>query len=496
MTVDHAVAVEVEEPPAEAIPSRHHWTDRLDRRVLVALTVVGFAVPVLGYLWFVHRYSIDAMVGDQWDDVTVIRLSYLHGFDWSSLWSQHNENRILFPNLIVLALARTVHFDVRIEEYLSACLLVGSMALLILTHRRRSPTTPLLYYVPVLALGFSFVQWSNTTWGFQMAWYLVLISLMAALYLLDTPRLTPWLMAAAVVVAVIGSFSSLQGLLIWPAGLVLLYHRRRPWPVLATWVGIALVTTVVYFHGYRSQGPGASPTLALSLPQSAAKFYLYALGDVLGVQQHKLNQPANLLVLAFGAVLLIMAVAMVVLYGIRRDGQHGSPIGIALIVTGLLFAIMITEGRIVFGYFAAAASRYTTMDLLVPIGIYLTLLDRRVVARAPSMEPATGAAEPLLVRIRAWPAQVSSWADARVLRGAQMLIVALVAVQVVVGLPQGLTAERANFVYQSESAHVLRTIDHQPDPVVVYYLYVFSSAPYLRAQAKTLEHYHLSIFGS
>jgi hypothetical protein len=328
-----------------------------------------------------------------------------------------------------------------------------------------------------------------------MAWYLVLLALMAALYLLDSPNLTPWLMAGAVLVAVVGSFSSLQGLLIWPAGLVLLYHRRRSWPAVATWVAIALATTAVYFHGYRSQGPGASPTLALSIPQSATKFYLYALGDVLGVQQHTLNQPANLLVLAFGAVLLIMAVVVVVLYGIRRDGQSGSPIGIAVIVAGLLFAVMITEGRIVFGYFAAAASRYTTMDLLVPMGIYLTLLERPVAVRSQSTDPAARSGEPLMVRIRAWPGQLGSWADAWVLRGAQVLIVALIAVQVVVGVPKGLTGARGNFVYQSQAAHVLRTIDHQPDLVVVSDLYTFSNAAFLRAQAKTLEHYHLSIFG-
>ena len=60
-----------------------------------------------------------------------------------------------------------------------------------------------------------------------MAWYLVLLSLAATIALLDRPTLTLPTFVAAAVVAVVGSYSSTQGLLIWPVGLVLLYLRGR-----------------------------------------------------------------------------------------------------------------------------------------------------------------------------------------------------------------------------------------------------------------------------
>ena len=362
-------------PSSELVEARpRYWADRLDRRLVVALTVAGFALPVLGYLWFVQHYGVNAVVGDQWDDVTVIRNSYLHGFDWSSLWTQHNENRILFPNLIVIFLARTTHFDVRIEELLGAAMLLASLFLLIATHRRRSPTTPWLYYCPVAILGLSFVQWSNSTWGFQMAWYLVLLSLALAIFLLDRPVLTPLVFALATAAAVVGSFSSLQGLLIWVAGLVLLYHRRRRWPYVAVWGVAAAVTVALYFYHYKSQGPVVSPTILFHYPIAGLKFYLFALGDVVGVALG-LHQVGSPFVTAFGAVILILAVTVLVVYGPHRDQRGARPIGLALIVWGLGFDALITEGRIAFGYFAASASRYTTFDLLVPIGIYLTLLE-------------------------------------------------------------------------------------------------------------------------
>ncbi len=46
----------------------------------------------------------------------------------------------------------------------------------------------------------------------------------------------------------------------------------------------------------------------------------------------------------------------------------------ALIVVSLLFAAIVTFGRVALGLFDASSSRYTTFTLLAVTGIYLTLL--------------------------------------------------------------------------------------------------------------------------
>ena len=80
--------------------------------------------------------------------------------------------------------------------------------------------------------------------------------------------------------------------------------------------------------------------------------------------------------IVFGLVILILAAAALAAYGLQRDGQRGSPIGIALICFGLLFAGAVTQGRLTKGYVTAGASRYTTFDLLILVGIYLSLFGR------------------------------------------------------------------------------------------------------------------------
>jgi hypothetical protein len=256
------------EPPSS--PKR--IVGRLDPRLVNALTALGFGLPVAGYFWFLERYSVNAVVGDQWDLIPMIKQSYVHFFDWGPMWAQHNENRIFFPNIILDLLVHADHFNVQTEEYLGAVMLFAAVVFIVWAHKRRSASTPWLYYCPVAFLAFSVVQYGNTIWGFQLAWYLVLLSLAAAILLLDRVRLTWFTLVGALAVAVVGSFSSLQGLLIWPTGLVLLYFRRRSLAQISVWIAGAIASTLLYFRGYNSVTP--DPRFAIEHPVIALKFFI------------------------------------------------------------------------------------------------------------------------------------------------------------------------------------------------------------------------------
>src|SRR6516162_4277770 len=108
----------------------------MKKALLIIGTVTGFALPVVLYFVFVSRYSVNVVVDDQFSDVALIGKAFSGHLQLGDLWAQHNEHRIFFPNLIVLALAYSTHLDVQTEEYLSAALLVASIGLLIWTHQR------------------------------------------------------------------------------------------------------------------------------------------------------------------------------------------------------------------------------------------------------------------------------------------------------------------------------------------------------------------------
>ena len=475
------------------IHSEVRIVDRLDRRFVNALTVLGFAIPVMGYFWFLSRLSVDAIVGDQWGDVAVIQKSYVHFFDWGSLWARRNESRVFFPNIIVVLLAHTVHFDVRIEEYLGALMLVAATVFLIWAHKRRSPSTPWLYYCPVVILVFSVVQYGNTLWGFQLAWFLVLLALATTVLLLDRITLNWITLIGAVAAAVVGSFSLVQGLLIWPTGLVLLYFRRRPLPYVVVWIAAAVASTALYLYNYSSAG-SPYPQYAIRHPLAALKFFLFSIGDVIGNQATKGS--ANTFVVVFGLGIFILAVGTLLICGFRRDERGGSPIGVALIVFGLLFAAMITQGRSYYGYWGASWSRYTTFDLLILVGVYVALLGRKHVL--PTDQQGSRTPEEPPVDSRWWPAgRVRDWSDRVALPIAQVVVVVAIAIQIPFGVRNGVQQASDWHAWQVKTAEVLRNIDHEPNSAVVFYLDIFlpqSSAHVIRDLARTLQEHRLSVF--
>jgi hypothetical protein len=444
----------------------------------------------VGYFSIIYHYSVNVIIFDQWSDVTVINASTSHFIPWGVLWAQWNENRMFFPRLIVIVLADVVHFNIQFEEYLGAVMLLAATALLIWTHKRRSAHTHWFTYCPVALLTLSLVQYGNTLWGFQMAWYLVVLALAATIFLLDRVTLSWLTFIGATIAAGVGSFSLFQGLLIWPVGLVLLYHRRRAASFTVFWATSAVVALVVYFYKLNTHVGQPSPNYAWQHPLASLKFYLFQVGDVVGASVK--FRHGNTAVLVVGSVILILAIVSIARYGIHRDEHGGNPIGVALICFGLLFAGSVTQGRIVFGYYGASASRYTTCDLLILVGIYLTLL-----GRGPALEqsklalPTTGKIppSPSLSRI--------AYSSTRSLLGraipvARWCAVSVIVLQIILALPNGLTGIRAQHNAQVQGAYALRNVDRSPDAQDL--LDPFSSASLFQEQVRVAKRLHLSLF--
>ena len=368
-------ATGVELPGHGAIASPHSdWRSWL----IPVATVLGFAIPAVSYLWMIHADGVNVIFADQWDDVALIGHAHSGTLHLSTLWAQHYENRIFFPNLIVLALAYTTHFNVVTEEYLSAFMLFGATALVICAHKRRSPERRWIWYCPVAFLLLSLAQADNALWGFQMAWYLVLFMITLALFLLDQEPQRWAVFGGAIAAAVIASFSSVQGLLVWPAGLLLIYLRRRPGHLATAWIGSAVLTGVIYFLGFNfnvTQSASHDPVATLT-------FLLRVVGDIVGESQ------PGVLVTLFGSVLVVTAIWALVRFATReRTTAGGRPLALSLILFGLLFSALTAYGRSGLGLFGFdVEDRYTVFAILVLVGLYLAVLDPPVASELRSPE--------------------------------------------------------------------------------------------------------------
>ena len=349
--------------PLESDGAKESWSTRL---TLSAFAILGFALPIAAYFSLIDHYGVNTPYADEWYNVDLIR----QGLSFSALWHQHAEHRVFVPNLIVLLLARTTHFNILVEEYLSGVMLCVAIVLLILADKRSSPSTPWIYYCPVALVSLSFVQVASTLFGFQLSWYLAILAFAVALFLLDRTDLTKLGLAGAIAAAVVGSLSAFEGLFIWPIGLVVLYHRRCPRGLVLAWIAAAAVTGAAYFHNYSFEGNSywiTHPTLAI-------RFFFLAIGDVVGAQ---LPDPhtGNVAVLVLGVVIFAVACWVIVTRGLRRGKPTDSSVGVALIGFGLLFVATFTAGRVNGGLYVAGTSQYTTFDLMIVTGCYLALLN-------------------------------------------------------------------------------------------------------------------------
>ncbi len=452
-----------------------------------------FLVPIIAYLWLIHRYSVNLIHGDQWSDVKIIGDSYSGKLSLSALWALHNENRIFFPNLIVLLLSRTTNFNIVFEEYVSSMLLIVSIGLLIFAHRRRAGPIPWVYYCPVAFLMLSFVQYQNTLGGFQMAWYLVLFSVVVALLLLDRRTLTWWVLALAIASAVVASFSSLQGLIIWPVGLLLLYYRRRRKVFTVFWITAAVATVVVYF--VNDPNAAGSTDYILQHPITTIEFYLVAIGDTVGANVASTNA-TGIAVAVLGLIIVLASIWVLIIYCRGHDEFSGTPIAAALICFGLLFAAMVTDGRVTGGLPAASQSRYRTFDLLIVVGIYMALLEQWTLRWRTKEEAVIGKAEES--ESSEFPRTASSLGHSmqRAFPLLAIIVIVIVMLQVAVGVQTGLAGARSDFTGGVLGARVVVNINRYPDGFVVGTLGEFESADFIRQMAQIAKVHHLSLFAT
>ena len=459
---------------------------RLNPKLTLVVTVLGFGLPVLGYFWLIVRYGVNDIYQDQWSDIALIKHSYVHAFDWNSVWSQHNEDRLLFPNLIVLLLADVGHFNVKLEEFISGCMLVAAVFCLIWTHKRRSPAVPWLYYCPVAILALSIVQYGATLWGFQLAWYLVLLAMAVTLMTLDRTELTWLALSLGICAAVVGSFSSVQGLLIWPTGLALLWCRNRDLRALATWSAAAIVTAGLYFYHFSFTAGSRFPSALTRHAISPVLFAVFTVGDVLGVPVK--FGGTNDAVLIAGVVIVVVALSAAAVFGIPRDTESGGPVGVALICFGLLFAALVARGRAALGYWAASSSGYTMYELLVLVGVYFCLLSAPQRMRTAFGKDARGSSANGVRR------GTRPWISGRYAKVVGSLLTVLVIVQITSGITHGLTGARAVHVAQERAASTTLHIQQASDSEVVANLDFSESARRTRELARTAAAHRLGPF--
>ena len=195
---------------------------------------------------------------------------------------------------------------------------------------------------------------------------------MAMLLVFSRNAITPLDLVVASLLAGAASFSSFQGLLAWPVGLLVILWcslgRARKLSYAVMWLAAGALTTGLYYWHYTFQG-GGSIGLGFDIrnPQLVTEYFLAAVGTVFpmggagSVSLHAL----------IGIPLSLAGIWVLAATGrtrARTAGPHALPFPATLILFALLFDASIALGRVSLGMVGALASRDTMANLLLVLG--------------------------------------------------------------------------------------------------------------------------------
>ena len=389
--------------PASSSVAVHPGPDKLGRSPLfVFLSRHGdkilALVPLAFLIWVVVHYAVAVPYWDQWELVPLLEKTYHGELTFHDLWAQHNEHRPVFPQLIMLLLARLTHWNIHYELAVSITLALGIFAVFIYQVKitgRKPGIAGLSGAIPAISLiVFSVSQYENWLWGWQLQMFLNLLAVAGGIVLLANDPFRWWKFAAAALLGIVATYSFANGALIWPIGLLLLLlvptgaGKRRA--ATAGWILIGALTLGTYFHHY--QKPENHPPLSLifKMPVDYAVFVFKYLGTICA-------QGLGGDVSAEGAFAFIFGLAGTVATGwagwtllrkkIAGPGTLLPYFGLILYSVGS--ALVTGLGRLGFGTNQALASRYctTVVPLWGSLVVFLILL-RTGGDRATNADPA------------------------------------------------------------------------------------------------------------
>lgn len=336
-------------------------------------------LPVLWGLGLVHAFGVNVVFNDEWSLVPLFHGIAERSAGWTDLWPQSNEHRMFFPRLVLLASALLTDFNTKVQMYVSQLWILLAYA----THLKYLGALPARKEPwrtgAGLLVGFvcyNTMQYENFLWGFQMAFLMVLCFAVVGFYglhrALQENRFR-WV-GVALAAGVVASFSSLQGLLVWPAYVAVLMASAPTsgksglkWAAAVGACG--LLVWAAYFAGY--QKPDWSPDyLGRGLGYSVGYFFA-SVGGFAAARYAALAVAMGLMAFALAAVLVAD------LWRSRRIKENAFPLG--LILFGYAVSGALAIGRAVGpdGIANAMTSRYSTFNLLSYLGMLLIVLQEQ-----------------------------------------------------------------------------------------------------------------------
>jgi hypothetical protein len=344
-------------------------------------------VPLAFLIWVIVQYAVDVPYRDQWELVPLLDKTYHGELTFHDLWAQHNEHRILFPRIIMLALARSTGWNTHYELTVNVILALGIFTVFVYQVKitgRKLGAAGLPWAIPAISLiVFSISQYQNWLWGWQLQMFLNLLAAMGGIVLLAQETFTWKRFALSALLGIVAMYSFATGVLFWPIGLVILLvvtaGARQRRAAITGWVLLSVLTLGSFFYHY--QKPAYHPPLNLIF-ETPVGYAAYMFKYIGGICAHDLGgtMPDDgkvALICGLGGTMVLGWAGWMLVRKQLADVRTLLPyLGMSLY--SIASALVTGVGRIGFGSNQAIFSRYSTMvePFWVSLVVLLILLAR------------------------------------------------------------------------------------------------------------------------
>jgi hypothetical protein len=382
---------------------------RIDKLLSYVILACGIWTVGIGATQIVTAHSL-VPFWDEWTEIDTIATAPLHQLPLSWLWSQHNEHRIVFYRLLLLADIHIFHGKHWISFW---CILAVQILFLVcLGWTLHFCGVRGTLWRAIVGLGgfalFCPAQWENFRWAFQISFllpgFLLLLALSAILkYQRSAQQLRPqWVyLALSILAAAAATYSNANGMLVWPLLLLVAIALVPRVEVIACYAGFGVVFIGLYLYHYASPTGSSSPLDSLRHPLWILGYiaeYLGVTHILWGVRIH------NLFGISSGLFGLLMALAVVVMVLWRQKREPLQFALLAFMFFAIATAFLTALGRLNLGLEQAFSSRYQTFNLLFwfsTLSLVLLLVDRTNPFLRTLLLAVVGAA--MLLAIAAFP---------------------------------------------------------------------------------------------
>jgi hypothetical protein len=353
----------------------------IDKLLSILILACGIWTVGVGAKQIITSHSL-VPFWDEWTEMDAIATAPNHQPPLSWLWSQHNEHRIVFYRLLLLADVRVFHGNHWISFWSMLAVQLLSLACIAwMLHfcGLRGTLWRAIVGLAGFAL-FSPAQWENFRWAFQITFllpgFLLLLALSAILkYQRSIQQLRPqWVyLALSILAAAVATYSCANGILLWPLLLLVSIALVPRVEVIAGHAGFGAMFVGLYLYHYVSPPDSSSPLESLRHPLRVCGYVAEYLGVTHILWGVRISDSFAISTGLFG-LLAASAIVVMALWRQKREPLQFALLSMAFFAAAT--AILTALGRLNLGLEQAFSSRYQTFNLLFwfSIGSLLLLL--------------------------------------------------------------------------------------------------------------------------